>query len=163
MELLNAKIIPTQQGMETYLDIPENITVADLNTPNRNNPFLDLKIGIEYYRLCDQHYYESEINFFWLRIHPESKSITLLETDIQSLFSVKNDSEKEATKELIGVWLINSHAFKQAIRQLINQKRAENVTTEQEIKETLQTIELLEKTLDLKTENILNASLEKYH
>ncbi|WP_264737847.1 hypothetical protein [Cytobacillus firmus] len=163
MELLNARIIPTQHGMETYLDIPNKITVADVHIPNSNSPFLELKIGIEYFRLSAEHYYDSQTNYFWLRIHPESNSITLLETDIQSLFSVKNDDEREATKELIGEWLINTNAFKQTIKRLINQKRAENGTTEEEFQEALKTSELLKKTLELKTEDILNANLEKYH
>lgn len=163
MELLNARIIPTHQGLETYLDMSNSITVEDLHMPTKNNPFLDLKIGIEYFRLSAEHYYNSEINYFWLRVHSKSNSITLLETDVQNLFGVKDPSEREATKELIGQWVINTDAFKQTISHLIDQMKMENASTEEEFREKTGNIELLEKVLELKTEDILKAKVEKYN
>ncbi|KKK38152.1 hypothetical protein WQ57_10070 [Mesobacillus campisalis] len=163
MELLNAKIIPTHQGLETYLDIPNNITITELRTPTKEKPYLDIKFGIEYYRLKQKHYYDSQINYFWMRIYPEFSSISLLETDIQNIFSVKDQSERQATKELIGEWLINTKAFKQTILQLIEDKRKENVSSREEIRQIDREINLLEKVLELRTEDILKASVQKYN
>jgi hypothetical protein len=162
MEVLDAKMIPTQHGLETYLDISNHIKMTDIHIPTIENPFFDIKIGMEYYRLTAEHYYDSQINYFWIRIDPDLNTIALLESDKQSLFGVKNLEEREATKELIGEWIINTQAFKHTIRQLINEKKKEDVTTEEEIRETVRTIELLEKTLELKTEDILKANIESF-
>nr|WP_309101382.1 hypothetical protein [Fredinandcohnia onubensis] len=160
-QILDAKIINTKYGLETYLDIQKNVYIADLKTPTVDSPFFDIKIGIEYYRLIDQNYYDSQVNYFWLRIHPEMKTITLLEPEIQNIFSIKDVNERVATKKLIGEWLIKTNAFKSSIKNLIKEKKSANVVTEKDIRETLRTIELLEKTLELKTEDILKAEVKK--
>ncbi|MEH7386071.1 hypothetical protein V7147_11750 [Bacillus sp. JJ1521] len=162
MQVLDAKIIQIKNGLETYLDNQKNIFVADLRIPTVDSPFFDIKIGIEYYRLIDQHYFDSQINFFWLRIHPEMNTITLLEPTIQNIFSVKDVEERVATKKLIGEWLINTNSFKSTIKNLIEEKKSANVITEEDIRETVRTIELLEKTLELKTEDILKADVKRY-
>lgn len=161
MQILDAKMIDTKSGLETYLDIQKNVHVADLHIPTEDSPFFDIKIGIEYYRLIDQNYYDSQVNYFWIRIHPEMNTIALLEPEIQNIFSIKDVNERVATKKLIGEWLINTNAFKSSIKNLIEEKRSENVLTEKDIRETLRTIELLEKTLELKTEDILKAEVKK--
>ncbi len=46
-------------------------------------------------------------------------SVTLRETKTESLFAVKNKFERDATKELVGEWLIKINAFKQVINDLI--------------------------------------------
>ncbi|WP_077620275.1 hypothetical protein [Bacillus sinesaloumensis] len=160
-QILDAKIINTKYGLETYLDIEKNVHIADLKIPTVDSPFFEIKIGIEYYRLIDQNYYDSQVNYFWLRIHPEMKTITLLEPKVQNIFSIKNVNERIATKELIGEWLINTNAFISAIKNLIIKKKSKNVVTEEEIRETVRTIELLEKTLELETEDILKAEVKK--
>ncbi|THE13152.1 hypothetical protein E1I69_08615 [Bacillus timonensis] len=161
MRILDAKMIDTKSGLETYLDIQKNVHVADLRIPTEESPFFEIKIGIEYYRLIEQNYYDIQVNYFWIRIHPEMNTITLLEPEIQNIFSIKDVNERVATKKLIGEWLINTNAFRSSIKNLIKEKKSENVVTEKDIRETLRTIELLEKTLDLKTEDILNAEVKK--
>ncbi|MEH7224046.1 hypothetical protein V7112_09565 [Bacillus sp. JJ1566] len=161
MQVLDAKMIDTKSGLETYLDIPKNVHVADLHVPTEDSPFFDIKIGIEYYRLIDQNYYDNQVNYFWIRIHPEKNTITLLEPEIQNIFSIKDVNERVATKKLIGEWLINTNAFKSSIKTLIKEMKSKNVVTEKDIRETVRTIELLEKTLDLKTEDILRAEVKK--
>ncbi|MFS0820882.1 hypothetical protein [Bacillus sp. 1P02SD] len=161
MQILDAKVIDTKSGMETYLDIQKNVHVADLRISTEYSPFFDIKIGIEYYRLIEQNYYDSQVNYFWIRIHPEMNTIALLEPEIQNIFSIKDVNERVATKKLIGEWLINTNAFKSSIKNLIKEKNTENVVTEKDIRETLRTIELLEKTLELKTEDILKAEVKK--
>ncbi|MBM4764616.1 hypothetical protein [Bacillus sp. B15-48] len=162
MNVLDAKIIHTHYAMETYLDMSNHIRITDLQL-SQEERFFEMKIEIEYYRLKPQHYYDRQTNYFWLRMYPELNTVVLLETDRQSLFGVKDKDEQEATKEMIGEWLINTHAFKHAIRQLIKQKKAENVISENEIQETLTTIQFLEEILELKTEDILKANVERYN
>ncbi len=162
MQVLDAKMIQIKNGLETYLDNQKNVLVADLRIPTADSPFFDIKIGIEYYRLVDQHYYDNQINYFWIRIHPEMNTITLLEPVVQNIFSVKDVEERVATKKLIGEWLINTNAFKSTIKNLIEEKKSANVVTEEDIRETVRTIELLEKTLELKTEDILKADVKRY-
>ncbi|MEH7381096.1 hypothetical protein V7138_11550 [Bacillus sp. JJ1533] len=89
-------------------------------------------------------------------------TISLLEPEIQNIFSIKDVNERAATKRLIGEWLINTNAFRSSIKNLINEKKSENVVTEADIRETLRTIELLEKTLELETEDILKADVKRY-
>ncbi|WP_338452306.1 hypothetical protein R4Z09_10720 [Niallia oryzisoli] len=161
MNVLDAKTINTQNSLEIYVDRMNHVMVTDLHIPTEENPYFDLKIGIKYYRLRNQNYYDSDINYFWLRIDLEKNSVFLLEPDTQSLFAIKDEEEREATQELIGEWLINTLMFKHSIREIINQKKAENITSEVEIRPILRTIELLEKTLELSTEDILKATVEK--
>jgi hypothetical protein len=161
MQVLDAKMIDTKSGLETYLDIQKNVHVADLQIPTVDSPFFDIKIGIEYFRLIDQNYYDSQVNYFWIRIHPEMNTITLLEPEVQNIFSIKDVNERVATKKLIGEWLINTNAFKSTIKELIEEKKS-NVVTEADIRETLRTIELLEKTLEIETEDILKADVKRY-
>lgn len=161
MQVLDAKMIHTQNGLETYTDIQENVHVAELRIPTVKSPFFDIKIGIEYYRLIDQNYYDSQVNYFGIRIHPEMNTITLLEPEVQNIFSIKDVNERLATKKLIAEWLINTNAFKTSIKNLIKEKKFESKETDKDISQITRTIELLEKTLELKTEDILKAEVKK--
>jgi len=53
---------------------------------------------------------------------PHFTSIALKETETESLFSVKSEDEREATKELIGEWFIQSNSYKQSIQESIEMK-----------------------------------------
>jgi len=161
MNVLDAKIINTQYGLEMYLDQDNHIKIEDFHIPTEENPYFDLKIGIEFYCLRKQHHYELDTNYFWLRINLEENAIQLLEPPMQSIFAVKDEKERKATQELIGEWLINTHMFKHSIRELIQQKKQENVTCEEEIRQILRTVNLLEQILELKSENIMEASVLK--
>ncbi len=163
MEVLDAKMINTKFGIETYLDINNLIEIEEVNIPTSESPYFDLKIRVKYYRLRKENYYDSLTNYFWIRVHPDLNSLTLLETDIQSLFSVKDREEREATKELIGEWMIHTNAFKRKIKELIKEKREANFLTEEEIREALETIGLLEKALELKPEEVISANIEAYN
>jgi hypothetical protein len=148
--------------MDTFLEVFRysvlDATKADdlghLLYPTEENPYFDMKIGIRYYRLRNQKYYDSDINYFWLHVDHENNKIHLLEPEMQSIFAIKDAEEREATQELIGEWLINTNTFKHSIRELINQKKAE-------IRQIIRTVELLEKRLELKTEDILKATVGK--
>ena len=41
MNVLDAKIINTQYGLETYLDMVKNIEVKELHSPSDNEPFYE--------------------------------------------------------------------------------------------------------------------------
>ncbi|WP_214987776.1 hypothetical protein [Bacillus sp. ISL-47] len=80
-----------------------------------------------------------------------------METETESLFAVKNEFEREATKELVGEWLIKTNAFRLAIKNLIEEKKMENVHTEEDIQKVLGTVRYLEKILNIQTKDILRA------
>jgi hypothetical protein len=158
MNLLDAKTINTQYWLEIYVDHLDHVEVTDLHLPTEESPNFDMKIGLTFYRLRDNNYCK-DINYFWLRVDSNRNSVQLLEPVMQSLFAIKDEEEREATQELIAEWLIYTNMFKHSISELINQKKAENVTTKVENRQKSYEIELLEKALELKTEDILNATV----
>lgn len=87
-------------------------------------------------------------------------SVTLVETKTESLFAVKNAGEKDATKNLVGEWLIKTQAFKQVINELIVQKKMEDVQTEGDIQAVLGTKRFLEKLLEIEAEDIVSTIVE---
>lgn len=54
-----------------------------------------------------------------IHMNTDMSSVTLRETKTESLFAVKTKFERDATKELVGEWLIKINAFKQVINDLI--------------------------------------------
>ncbi len=163
MNVLDAKIINTQYGLETYLDMVKNIEVKELHSPSDNDPFYEIVLGIEYFLLRDGKYYDSERNYFRIQMSEDFNSITLRETDTESLFAVKTEHERDSTKLLVGEWLIKTNAFKQVISELIQQKKMENVQNEGDTRKVLGTIRFLEILLEIKTEDILSADVERDH
>ncbi|PLS17231.1 hypothetical protein CVD28_13295 [Bacillus sp. M6-12] len=161
MNVLDAKIINTQYGMETYLDFVKNVEVKELHYPTEIAPFYEITIGVEYYLLKEEKYYDSRKNYFRIRMNADMSSVTLRETKTESLFAVKNKFERDATKELVGEWLIKTNAFKQVINDLIEQKKMENVQTEEHIQIVLGSIRFLDKLLKLNKELILGANVER--
>ncbi len=95
-----------------------------------------------------------------MRMNSDLNAITIIETKRESLFAVKNEFERSATKELIGEWLIKSNAFRKVLNDLIADKKMENVKTEENI---IGTIRFLEKLLEITTEDILSARVERSH
>ncbi|MCM3596061.1 hypothetical protein M4D55_09730 [Metabacillus idriensis] len=161
MNVMDAKIISTQYGLETYLDVVKSVEVRDLHYPTETELFYEITIGIEYFLLKEKRYYDSRKNYFRIRMDSDFSSLTLIETETESLFAVKNEVERDTTKELVGEWLIKTHAFKQVINELIVQKKMENVQTEGDIHAVLGTLRFLEKLLEIKTEDILNTNVER--
>ncbi|MFY4774417.1 hypothetical protein [Metabacillus sp. RGM 3146] len=159
MSLLNAKVLETQYGLETYIDENGKIEAMELHIPSKSSYDYELKIGVEYFLLRDKHY-TVEKNFFWIRMDADFRSVMLGETEMESLFAVKSEAEREETKALIGEWLIRTNAFKQAITELIEKQKTENVTTEEEIRVIIENNKFLEKLLLLKAEDIENAIIE---
>lgn len=161
MNVIDAKIISTQYGLETYLDVVKSVDIRDLHYPTETELFYEITVGIEYFLLKEERYYDSRKNYFRIRMDSDFGSVTLVETKTESLFAVKNEGERDTTKELVGEWLIKTHAFKQVINELIDQKKMENVQTEGDIQVVLGTIRFLEKLLEIKTEDILSTNVER--
>ncbi|MGE7307788.1 hypothetical protein ACQKJG_28595 [Priestia megaterium] len=161
MNVMDAKIINTHYGLETYLDFVKNLDVKKLHYPTEIDPYYEIILGIEYFLLREEKYYDSQKNYFRIRMNSEFSSITLRETKTKSLFAVKNEYERDATKELVGEWLIKTNAFKEVINELIQKKKMENVQTEEDIQIVLGTTRFLEKLLKIKTEEILSAVVER--
>ena len=81
------------------------------------------------------------------------QTIKIKETDKGNLFGLKDDEEKEATRELLGDWLIKTSSFKNAITEIINR---------QEYQESSETEHFLNNLLYLNSNDIKNALIEPY-
>ncbi|WP_251028225.1 MULTISPECIES: hypothetical protein [unclassified Bacillus (in: firmicutes)] len=91
-----------------------------------------------------------------------NSSIGLIESETESIFAVKNEFERGATKDLIGTWLIKTDTFHHAIiQQVQNLKKEQNIQTEDDNKKLSTTIKFLEKLLQIKTEDIQSSSIEQ--
>ena len=82
--------------------------MKDIQYLTETDSFYEITIGVEYFRLRNENYYNSEKRYFKIRMNSDLNSITIIETKTESLFAVKNEFERAATKELIGEWLIKS-------------------------------------------------------
>ncbi|MGG0792251.1 hypothetical protein [Peribacillus simplex] len=160
MNVMDAKIISTQYGLETYLDVVKSVDVRELHYPTETEPFFEITVGIEYFLLKEERYYDSRKNYFRIRMDSDFGYVTLVETKTESLFAVKNAVEIDATKKLVGEWLINTQAFKQVINELIVQKKMEDVQTDGDIQAVLETIRFLEKLLEIEAEDIVRTIVE---
>lgn len=160
MNVMDAKIISTQYGLETYLDVVKSVDVRELHYPTETEPFFEITVGMEYFLLKEERYYDSRKNYFRIRMDSDFGSVTLVETKTESLFAVKNAVEKDATKKLVGEWLIKTQAFKQVINELIVQKKMEVVQKEGDIQAVLGTIRFLEKLLEIEAEDIVRTIVE---
>lgn len=160
MTVLDAKVINTDYGLETYLDVVNNIEVKQLVSPTIHDSYYGITIGINYFRLREGNYYCRERNYFKLCMSTDLTSITLIETEKESLFAVKSSSERGATLELVGGWLIHTHAFKEAINELINAINDNNEGLEEHNK--IGTLKFLEKLLTLEKEDIISSNVREY-
>ncbi|NEW00600.1 hypothetical protein GYH73_001840 [Bacillus megaterium] len=161
MNVLDARIINTYRGLETYLDSRENVEIKKIQIPTQNHPFYEIQFGIEYFLLRKEKYYDRQRNYFIIQMKPDFTSITLKETETESLFSVKSKDERETTKVLIGEWFIQSNGYKQSIQELIERIRKEEISTEEDINQKLKTINFLKKVSYLTSNDIQNAPIKK--
>ncbi|MGC9934531.1 hypothetical protein [Priestia aryabhattai] len=161
MNVLDAKVIHTHQGLETYLDSGENVVIKKIQIPTQNHPFYEIQLGIEYFLLRKEKYYDRQRNYFIIQMNPDFTSIVLKETETESLFSVKSEDERKATKALIGEWFIQSNSYKQSIQESIERLRKEEISTEEDINQKLKTINFLKKVSYLTLSDIQNAPIKK--
>jgi hypothetical protein len=161
MNLLDAKVIDTQSGLEVYVDRVNAVEVVTIHNPNVNISSFEVKLGINYFLLRERKL-ESRKKYFWIRLNDYNSSITLIEPKTESIFAVKNKVEREATKDLIGTWIIKTNTFNHAIIQQIQSlKKEKNIQTEDDIKKLFGAINSLKRLLQIKTEDIQSASIEQ--
>jgi hypothetical protein len=160
MQLLDAKIILTQYGNETYVNKENTVEIKELQTPKEHSPFYRILIGIEYLLLKEGKYYDSQKNYFWLVMDEDFRSLVIEETETENIFALKSEEERQATQELIGKWLIHTDVFKNEVQNNIDKMKNENVVTVDDIYHAMKSIKFLEKLLELKTEDILSASVK---
>lgn len=153
MAVLDAKILNTTQGLETYYDKVKNIDVIKVQGTNAQSHQFEAIIKVEYLLLREEKFYDREKNYFGIRMDLNTKKIVLFETTMQSLFAVKTEEEREATKKLIGEWLINTQAFKTAIQQKLKELKASGHHN------TIGAINFLKHLIDLNTQDIKDAEI----
>ncbi|AKO93013.1 hypothetical protein [Priestia filamentosa] len=160
MSLLDAKGIHTTHGVELYVDLVKNVNIKELLIPTVNNPFYGVKLEIDYLLLKEhkhyEHHYEHQKNSFWIVMDENLSSITLKEPEMESLFAIKNEEEREATKQLLGEWFIKTTGYKAAITQNLTEFEQNN-SDMKENEGTKKTIQFLKRLLELKTADIVNA------
>ncbi|MGE6833507.1 hypothetical protein ACQKGA_27525 [Priestia megaterium] len=160
MDLLNAKTIKTTHGLELYLDLVETIKIKELHIPTISNPYYEVKFEIDYFLLEEHKYYDLQQNYFSIVMSENFSSIMLKESEMQSLFGVKNEKERKATKQLLSEWLIKTSAYKEAIIQFLNEHEEHNTKVE-ENQYTKKLTTFLKKLLELKTMDIEQALIQR--
>ena len=161
MKVLDAKVINTTHGLETYLDLIENSEIKEIHVPTTNDSFYEIQFAIKYFLLRKEKYYDSQRGYFCICMSPDFSSTKLKETEIESLFAVKSNEEREATRKLLGEWFIKTNTYKESINNLINKIKTGNICTEEDIQSKIQAIKFLERLLELTAKDIENASIEK--
>ena len=161
MKLLDAKVISTVQGLEIYSDLVKNIEIKELHVPTIDSPFYEVQFGIGYFLLRQAKSYNSQRNYFHICMNSDFSMITLKETETESLFAVKNEDERAATKKLLGEWFVKTKGYQESINKYIEKVKQENVYTDEDIQHKIKTINFLEKLLELTTEDIELAPVEK--
>ncbi|WP_249871536.1 hypothetical protein [Oceanobacillus saliphilus] len=151
MKVMDAKVINTKYGLEMYFDNIKSVDIKEIHSPTIRNPFYEVLIGVEFLLMKEQKYFNKMKNYFWISMSTDFQTITIKETVTENLFALKNDEEREATRELLGEWLIKTQSFKNAITELINQ---------QDLSETER---FLKNLLYLNSDDIKNAFIEQYN
>ncbi|MFP3122030.1 hypothetical protein OH784_04430 [Ectobacillus funiculus] len=161
MNLLDAKVIHTVYGLEIYLDVVKNIEIKEIHTPTIDSPFYEVQFGIEYFLLRNEKHYNSLRNYFCICMNQDLSLITLKETETESLFAVKSEDERAATKKLLGEWFIKTSSYKEVINERIKKVKKEDVCTGADIQYNIETIKFLGKLLELTTEELELAPIER--
>lgn len=161
MNLLDAKVIHTVYGLEIYLDAVKNIEIKEIHIPTIDSPFYEAQFGIEYFLLRKEKHYNSLRNYFRICMNQDFSLITLKETETESLFAVKSEDERAATKKLLGEWFIKTSSYKESINECIKKVKKEDVCTGEDIQRKIETVKFLGKLLELTAEEIELAPIEK--
>ncbi|MFC4798293.1 hypothetical protein ACFPA1_02795 [Neobacillus sp. GCM10023253] len=154
MNMLESKVIQTRFEKEIFIDEKSNIEINGFRSLDKNTPFYEFMIGLDLMRIRDNKYYGNKKSYARIRISEDLQSLFVLEPDIQSIFAIKNQQEKEAAMELIQYLLIDSQIFKQVVADIIGNLRKTNVVSSLEIKELKVKLAVLEGLLNVTEENI---------
>lgn len=145
MNLLESKVIQTQFESEIYVDNDSHINIKDIRLPEGNTEVYQLLIGIEFIRLRDDQYYGTKTGFFGVSLSKDLQTVSIFEPEYQSIFSVKNSAEKEATLELIEYILTVSPSFKEKLSAFKQQLKETDVICEKDIDEIKEKLTILER------------------
>ena len=149
MNLLESKVIQTKFEKEIFIDEISNIELSGFQYPNKNFSYYEMMIGVDLLRIRNNEFYGTKKSYFGLKITEDLQSIVIFEPDLQSIFAVKNEQEKQAAIELIDYLLIESPKFKELVRQMIYNYKQANVDSDMEIKELNAKISALEGLLNV--------------
>ncbi|MBV7509138.1 hypothetical protein KW850_28550 [Bacillus sp. sid0103] len=159
MSLLESKVIQTQIEKEIFIDNISNMEIESINYPKKGFPFYEFMVGLDLMRIRENEFYGTEKRYFGIRTSVDFQSITVFEPNQQSIFAVKNKQEKQDAIELIEHVLIESPNFKHLVMAMINDIQQANIICEEEIKELKTKLELLERLLKIRYEDVQIAFL----
>lgn len=154
MNMLESKVIQTRYEKEIFIDEKSNIEINGFRSLNKNTPFYEFVIGLDLMRIRDNEYYGNKKSYVTIKISEDLQSLFVLEPDLQSIFAVKNEQEKEAAIELIHYLLVDSQTFKQVVSEMISNLKKENVVNVFEVKEASAKLAVLERLLNVRNEDI---------
>ncbi|MEH7415556.1 hypothetical protein V7266_09780 [Neobacillus drentensis] len=154
MNLLDSKVIQTELEKEIFIDQSSNIELSHFRSPDKNFPFYEALVSIGMMRIRSNDYYGTKNEVFGIRVSEDLQSIFVFETEKQNIFAIKNEEERQAAIELIEYLLTNSANFNQLVTTMIDHLKQTNVVCTREIKETKGKLELLERLITIRPEDI---------
>ncbi|MEH7272150.1 hypothetical protein [Neobacillus vireti] len=154
MNLLEAKVIQTKLEKEIFIDQSSNIEIKILQFLEKDLPYYEFMIGLEFLRIRENEYFGTETKYFGIRFTNHMDSLIAFEPDKHSIFATKNEQEKSAVTELIMYVLTKSSLFKEVVSTMFNNLQHENVVCEKEENEIDAKQVQLEKLLNVQIENV---------
>lgn len=154
MNLLEAKVIQTRLEKEIFIDQSPNIEIKIFQFLEKDVPYYEFMVGLEFLRIRGNEYYGAEKKYFGLRFTDKMQSLIVFEPDKHSIYAIKNEQEKKAVTELIMYVLTKSSIFKEMLSTMVNKLQHENVVCEKEDNEVDAKQVQLEKLLNVQSENV---------
>lgn len=152
--MLDSKVIQTRFEKEIFIEETSNISINEFRNLDKNDPFYEFMIGLDLIRIRDHEYYGTKKSYVNIRISEDLQALFIVEPDVQSIFAIKNEKEKEAAIELIQYLLVDSQTFKQAVTEMISNLKKENIVNGFEVKEAKTKLAVLERLLNLSDEDM---------
>ncbi|WP_026693495.1 hypothetical protein [Peribacillus kribbensis] len=154
MKLHDAKVIQTLLETEIYVDDLSTLTITSFSYPEDESPYYSFLVGIKLFRIRNHDFYGGDESFFGVRITESLSTITIFNTDRESIYGVKNEQEKEAASELIRYLLTESPYFKKYVAQQMDEIKDTNVVCEKQIQDIKSKLKVYGRLMNLKTEDI---------
>ncbi|PAE37855.1 hypothetical protein [Bacillus sp. 7884-1] len=154
MNMLESKVIQTRFEKEIFIEEKSNINIKEFHLLDKNAPFYEFMIGLDLIRIRDNEYYGNKTSYVIIRVSEDLQSLFVLESDLQSIFAIKNKQEIEAAIELIHYLLVDSQTFKQVVSDMISTIKRENLINGFEVKEANAKLAVLERLLNVSNEDL---------
>ncbi|MCM2534376.1 hypothetical protein NDK43_21020 [Neobacillus pocheonensis] len=154
MNLLESKVIQTKLEKEIFIDQGSNIELKIFQFLEKDLPYYEFMVGLEFLRIRENEYYGTEKRYFGIRFTEDMQNLIVFEPDQHSIFAAKNEQEKQAVTELIIYVLTKSPNFKQLVTTMVNNFQHQNVVCEKEYKEVDAKQVKLEQLLNVHIENV---------